>query len=255
MIQVNHAQISDKAVMEEMQYHPAESQREAMFKAAEALIIGELLKQRATELGLHIQTEETLGKQDDYLEQLIEKEVYVPEAGMAECKTYFEQNRNKFTTSPLMEVKHILLAAAPGEDKERMEALTLAETVISLLKSGESFTALAKAHSACPSKETAGSLGQISRGQTVPEFERIVFALDPGLCESPIESRYGFHVVWVENKIAGMPLEFEQVQEKIRDYLNEKVRHKAIAQYIHTLIADADIEGYDFSVSSSPLMQ
>jgi peptidyl-prolyl cis-trans isomerase C len=45
------------------------------------------------------------------------------------------------------------------------------------------------------------------------------------------------------------------VKERIADYMNEKVRRKAIAQYIHTLISDAEIEGFDFSVSDSPLMQ
>lgn len=255
MIHVNEAVIEEKAVLEEMQYHPATSQRDAMFQAAEALIIGELLKQRAAELGLELQDANAPANDDDFLDQLIEKEVDVPEAGEQECRTYFEQNRDKFTTSPLMEAKHILLAAPPGEDKPRMEALTIAEELIKQLKAGGDFAGLAKAYSACPSKETGGSLGQLSKGQTVPEFERVVFTLEPGLYDAPVESRYGFHIVWVERKVAGLPLEFMDVREKIRDYLNEKVRHKAIAQYIHTLIAGAKIEGYDFSVSTSPLMQ
>lgn len=255
MIHVNDATIDDKTVLEEMQYHPAESQREAMFKAAEALIIGELLKQRATELGFEVTGADAPATDEDYLDKLIETEVYVPEATEENCRTYFEQNKEKFTTSPLLEVRHILLAAPPGEDKPRMEALTIAEELIRQLKAGGDFDGLAKAHSACPSKETGGSLGQISKGQTVPEFERVVFSLEQGLHDSPIESRYGFHIVWVERNVPGLPLEYQDVREKIRDYLNEKVRHKAIAQYIHTLIAGAKIEGYDFSVSTSPLMQ
>jgi peptidyl-prolyl cis-trans isomerase C len=50
-------------------------------------------------------------------------------------------------------------------------------------------------------------------------------------------------------------LPYQMVEERITDYLNEKVRRKAIAQYIHTLLVAADIEGFDFSVSDSPLMQ
>jgi peptidyl-prolyl cis-trans isomerase C len=45
------------------------------------------------------------------------------------------------------------------------------------------------------------------------------------------------------------------VKQRISDYLNERVRRKAIAQYIETLIAKADIDGFDFSVSDSPLVQ
>lgn len=255
MIYVNEATIADKAVLEEMQYHPAVSQREALFKAAETLIIGELLQQRATALGLAVTPANSKASHEDYLEQLIAADVHIPEATDAECRTYFAQNREKFTTSPLLEARHILLAASPDEDKARLEALTIAEELIKRLNQGEDFAALARAYSACPSKETGGSLGQISRGQTVPEFERVVFALEPGLQQTPVESRYGFHLVWIERKVLGLPLEFADVREKIRDYLNERVRHKAIAQYIHTLIAKAKIEGFDFTVSNSPLLQ
>ena len=45
MIQVNNASISEAAIMAEMQYHPANNKRSAMLKAAESLIIGELLRQ------------------------------------------------------------------------------------------------------------------------------------------------------------------------------------------------------------------
>ncbi|WP_241971683.1 peptidylprolyl isomerase [Aliidiomarina sanyensis] len=255
MIYVNETAIPEQAILAEMQYHPAPSQEVAMKKAAEALVIGELLKQRAQALGLKVTSAKAQAAENDYIERLIEKEVHIPAATEIECEQYFRANRERFTTSPLLEVRHILCAATPEDDKVRMEALTLAEAIIQQLQAGGDFTGLANQYSACPSKSTGGSLGQISRGQTVPEFERIVFALEPGLYDSPVETRYGFHIVWVERKIAGQLLEYAQVKEKIRDYLNEKVRHKAIAQYIQTLIGGATIEGYQFELDHSPLMQ
>ncbi len=59
------------------------------------------------------------------------------------------------------------------------------------------------------------------------------------------------YVVDVLRKVEGELLPYEAVEIKINDYLNEKVRRKAIAQYIETLISAAAIEGYDFQVSSS----
>jgi peptidyl-prolyl cis-trans isomerase C len=73
--------------------------------------------------------------------------------------------------------------------------------------------------------------------------------------QKPISSRYGVHVAFIDQRVEGRRLEFDMVSQRIADYLNEKVRRKAIAQYIETLIAKADIEGFDFSVSDSPLMQ
>jgi peptidyl-prolyl cis-trans isomerase C len=97
--------------------------------------------------------------------------------------------------------------------------------------------------------ETGGSLGQIGKGQTVPEFERQLFNLPEGLASAPIESRYGMHIVLIAHREEGQQLPFDMAHARIRDYLNEKVRRKAIAQYIEALINDARIEGFSFEVS------
>ncbi|MAD74680.1 MAG: peptidylprolyl isomerase [Rheinheimera sp.] len=255
MIQVNHTQIPEKDILAEMQYHPAQSQRDAMLKSAESLIIAELLRQRAKTLGLDIANDGAATSQDDFLEQLLAQEVDIPTASADECEQYYRLNPGRFESSPLVEVSHILLAAAPEDDKARVEAKTLSEALISQLQQGASLAELAKHYSACPSKETGGSLGQINRGQTVPEFERQLFSAEPGLLPHAIESRYGFHVVLIARKVPGQLLPFKAVQQKIAEYLNEKVRRKAVAQYIHTLIVEAEIAGYDFKLSASPLMQ
>ena len=255
MITVNQPQIPEDKVLAEMQYHPAESRREAMFKAAESLIIGELFRQRAKTLGIPVSDDTVESSDEDFIEALIEQEVAIPDASEEDCRQYFEANPGKFETSPLLEVKHILLAVPKEEDAGRAEAKMRADALLDILKGGADFGKLAKRESSCPSKETGGSLGQLSKGQTVPEFERQVFVAEPGLMPRPVESRYGFHLVYIERKISGKPLTFEQAREKIAEYLNEKVRRKAIAQYIQVLIAEAKIEGYDFQVDGSPLMQ
>lgn len=255
MITVNQTQIPEDKVLAEMQYHPAESRREAMFKAAESLIIGELFRQRAKTLGIPVSDDTVESSDEDFIEALIEQEVAIPDASEEDCRQYFEANPGKFETSPLLEVKHILLAVPKEDDAGRAEAKMRADALLDILKGGADFGKLAKRESSCPSKETGGSLGQLSKGQTVPEFERQVFVAEPGLMPRPVESRYGFHLVYIERKIPGKPLTFEQAREKIAEYLNEKVRRKAIAQYIQVLIAEAEIEGYDFQVDGSPLMQ
>ncbi|CAM5224977.1 peptidylprolyl isomerase [Alishewanella longhuensis] len=157
--------------MAEVQYHPAESKRAATLKAAESLIIGELLRQRAKALGLTVKSELNRASDEDFLDALINRELTIPTAGDEECQQYYKLNPQRFASSPLLGVSHILLAAAPEDDKARVEAKALSEQLILKLQDGESLADLAKHYSACPSKETGGSLGQISRGQTVPEFE------------------------------------------------------------------------------------
>lgn len=255
MITVNDTQIPEDKILAEMQYHPAESRREAMFKAAESLIIGELLRQRARALGLPVSDDQVESSDEDFIEALVDKEVAIPEATDQDCRQYFESNPSKFETSPLLEVKHVLLAVPKEDDAGRAEVKARADALLDILKGGADFAKLARRESACPSKDVGGGLGQISKGQTVPEFERQVFAAESGLMPRPVETRYGFHLVYIERKIPGKPMPFEPVREQIAEYLNEKVRRKAMAQYIHQLIAEARIEGYDFQVDGSPLMQ
>lgn len=253
MIRVNQTVIPESAILAEMQYHPAADQREAMIKASESLIIAELVKARAAELGIVLTDE---GDNTDALEQLLRREASWPEANEEDCERYYQANPDKFQTTPLLAVSHILLAAAPDDDDARIAAADQAIALIEQLnREPEQFGQLAATHSACPSAKLEGNLGQITRGQTVPEFERQLFKLNVGLARRPIESRYGLHVVRVDQRAEGRQLSFDQVQDRIRDYLNEKVRRKAIAQYIQTLVVAADIEGFDFSVSDSPLLQ
>ncbi len=252
MITVNSIAIDEPAIYAEMQYHQAEDQREAMIKAGESLIVAELLRQRAKTLGL---INESNTEDESFSELLFSEDLDYPEANSEDCEQYFRNNTNKFASSPLLEVRHILLSADPESDAERIQVEDQAKLIVEQLKEDPAqFDSLVKAHSACPSKEVGGQLGQLSKGQTVPEFERQVFSCEPGLVGQPISSRYGYHIVMVDRNIPGEPLEYSMVETKIRDYLNERVRRKAIAQYIHQLIAAAEIEGFDFGVSDSPLM-
>ena len=253
MIQVNQVAISEQQILSEMQYHPAASQREAMIKAAESLIISELVRQRAQQAGLLLSEEGE--DSESLLEQLLQTELALPQASEQDCFTYYQANPARFISSPRLQLQHILVAAAPDDEIGRIEARQLAEKILIDLHLGSDFAQQALQHSACPSKHSAGDLGVICRGDTVPELERQLLRLPLGLHPSPLESRYGFHVVKVNHISPGEPQAFAQVKDRIAEYLQTRVKHKAIAQFIQQLINEADIEGFDFSVSGSPLLQ
>lgn len=256
-IKVNGQIISAAAVDAEIQYHPAESRRQAMVIAAETLIIGEILAQKAAEKGLSERSDHSLiDDQPAIIDALIDSEVSIPRATDEECLRYFHANTPTFTSSPLIEANHILLAADPKDLDQRAQMHDVALQIIQQLKNKESsFIELAHKYSVCPSKEVGGSLGQLSHGQTVSEFERQVFAAPEGLMLTPVESRYGYHVVFVARKVEGDPLTYDLVKEKIQTYLNDKAQRKAISQYLHRVVSEADIDGFDFDIDASTVMQ
>jgi len=247
-ISVNGVVISEKAIGNEVQHHPAGSVDSAVREAVEALVIKELLLQKAKAEGLadNLTDASTEQEQEVVIGNLLDKEVTTPESDSEACLVYYNANKEKFRSADLVEASHILLAASPDDANERHDKKTKALTLIAALKDNPgAFGEYALKYSSCPSKDTGGSLGQLTKGSTVEEFERQVFKMPEGLCEHPIESRYGYHVVWVNRHVAGEQLPFDLVENKVENYMAQQVYRQAIGQYMQILIAEADIKGID----------
>lgn len=220
-------------------------------EAARRLAIRELLRQRAKALGI-----ETQDRLDEAIDELLERDVPVPEADDAACRRYFESNRERFRSPEQIEMRHILLAAPPDDAEGRTAARDKAEELVEALwENPERFGELAAEHSRCPSADNGGRLGVVGRGQTVPELENVVLRLPIGLAERPIETRYGFHVVQILSRAGGEPLDYDDVRLMITDYLHERSWRRAVSHYLQVLIADAEISGIDLEADNSPLMQ
>lgn len=249
-ITVNDVEIPPRAINIESGNYDGGSIKQRQHQAAVALVVRELLRQRADELGIEAADDDTR------VDCVIDRDVAIPEADAGSCREYYDKNQARFCSPPLVEARHILLAAAPDDLDERDRQREVAEALIdTLTHDGGAFARLAKHNSACPSSRHGGNLGQLSRGQTVPEFDDKVLALPEGLSRRPIETRYGWHVVEVLHRVDGQQLPFEAVHERIAEYLTERSRRRAQSQYLQVLIADAEIGGIDLNANNSPLLQ
>ncbi|MEH6527181.1 MAG: hypothetical protein V7723_13985 [Sneathiella sp.] len=95
---VNETEIEDDTVFSEMQYHSGDSMEQARDAAAQALVVRELLRQEAVNRGLS-RTGDAEEALDAALMALIENDVAVPTATVDFCKTYYDQNKDRFRTS------------------------------------------------------------------------------------------------------------------------------------------------------------
>jgi parvulin-like peptidyl-prolyl isomerase len=91
------------------------------------------------------------------------------------------------------------LAAHPELDTDKQKRAQ-AEDVLKRLRAGEDFATLAKEFSTDGSKDKGGDLGWFGRGEMVPEFEQAAFALKPGETSGIVQSKFGFHIIKVEEK-------------------------------------------------------
>ena len=242
-VYVGETLIHEDDIAREMQHHPAEELAEAWHEAARSLAIRELLLQQASRLNL-----DSIEDEEDRIARVLELELKVPDPSEQDCERFYAANPARFCSPTIMAVSHILLAAAPDDIEERMRQEEAGRQLLSALLDGRSqFNELAKQYSACESRHQGGSLGQISKGQTVEEFERPVLSLN--------ESRYGWHIVRVDQRINGELLPYEHVKPQIRQYLSESVTRRAFRQYLQVLAAETGVEGVDLELPDSPLMQ
>lgn len=255
-VRVNGVVIPRAAIAQETQHHPATRPLDAMRAATAALVVRELLLQEARRLDLApepLSDEEGRRETEEeaLVRGLIEREVQTPAADEQACRRFFAQNRARFRTPDLHEARHILLPANKPDSAE------LATAIATRLASAPSdFAALAAAHSACPSGQAGGNLGQLSPGQTVPEFEAALARLTPGVIHpEPVRTRFGWHILALDRRIPGRDLPFEMVHARIAAWLEERVRRTAIRQYVEILAGRAQIEGIDLAAAGSPLVQ
>ena len=249
-VRVNGVEISPEAIAQEIQHHPAPDAETAWVEAARALAIRELLLQEARRVGIAAEpaTDEAgrIEIEDDALVgALLEMEVTPSEPGEAECLRYYEANLDRFRTPELFESAHILIEPEAADEQAWAFALERARNIIREIGDDPTaFAAAARAHSSCASAQQDGSLGQIRRGELVPEVHAGFDSLADGTtAREPVRSRFGWHVLRLHRRLEGRTMPFEMVRERIADMLEARSWSIEAARYVAGLAARNRIEG------------
>lgn len=261
-ISVGGVEITEDAIRDEAQHHPASSPAAAFDAAARALVVRALLVNEAAAKGIVVTPESVAtGKRETDEEAairgLLDAEVHTPSADTEACRRFYDANPRKFCSETLYEARHILFAAPLSAPEKREQAKSQAGAALAILVEAPGrFAELALEFSACPSKGQGGSLGQLTKGSTVPEFEAALFTLEPGqLAPTPVASQFGYHIIHLERIVEGKQLPFGMVQPRIAAWLEASSWSRAVAQYVSILASKADISGINMSAADGPLVQ
>ena len=255
-IVVEGVEIPEFLIAEEVQHHPSANPMEARVAAGRALAVRALLLQRADQLGLVAQPlTDADGREETHEEALIratlDAEVEIDPPGEAECHRVYDAQRHRFTTPVLTEAAHILVEPKT-DDAQGWETARQAtqDALDRLLRKPVLFAELAKSLSDCPSGAVGGSLGQLGPGDVVGEVERALAGLQPGqILAAPVRSRFGWHILKLERRIAGRVLPFDYVEDKIRLHLESRAWTAAATGYVAALAGRARAQGVAFSLT------
>jgi peptidyl-prolyl cis-trans isomerase D len=134
----------------------------------------------------------------------------IPVSDAALLQSYNEQ-KERWRSEERAKVRHILIKATEAADKPA--AKKKAEDILKQLKGGADFAELAKKNSDDPgSKERGGDLDWVTKGQTVPNFEKTAFSLKPKEISPLVETEFGFHIIQTLEKEAGRVKTFDEVK-------------------------------------------
>jgi peptidyl-prolyl cis-trans isomerase D len=129
---------------------------------------------------------------------------------------YYTDNRTLYVQPQQVRARHILIRLPKDADAETAEQLR--EKIDSLLekaKSGEDFAGLAEANSEDSTASRGGDLGFFERGAMVKEFEEAAFGLEPGEISPVIETRFGYHIIKLEEKQEEQIKKLDEVRDSI----------------------------------------
>ena len=202
---------------------------------AEAVLI-----QKAKEEGLHRKEEirrMLKNVEDRILLEAIVQELQKDRIAVSdeEIKEYLEKNEEKFANPEQVRVSHILL-------KRKSEA----KKILNELREGANFEKLARKYSIDSiTAPRGGDLGYISRGEMIPVFEEVAFALENRNDISRIiETPFGYHLVKLTGrkkmrKKAPDEIDSEiktRIQNEKLDRLMEKYRKESMVSVNYDLL-------------------
>ena len=158
----------------------------------------------------------------------------------AEYARWSHDEANEFE----VHARHLLVQVAAKATPEQVEAARVKAVALmeEARKPGTNFAELAKKKSEGPSAADGGDLGFFRRGVMVAEFEKAAFTLPVGGISDPIRTKFGWHVLKVEEHKALAAPPLEEVKDQLRERMLRGQLEKYTDQYVQELRSAAVVD-------------
>lgn len=193
LAKVNGREITEKEL--QMFYQTLGQQVQSQFQGEEGmkrlldeLIYQELFYSEAVDANIEategFQAELNLAKENLLKQYNIRQLLEGIQVTDEESKVFYEENPQYFSEGEQVKASHILV-----------ETIEKANEIVEEMKGELSFEDAAMKYSTCPSNQKGGDLGFFQKGQMVPEFEAVAFAMENDAVSEPVQTQFGYHII------------------------------------------------------------
>jgi parvulin-like peptidyl-prolyl isomerase len=136
----------------------------------------------------------------------------------------YKKNKSQYVQPATRDVRHILV-----------KKKTLADQLYGQLTSGGDFAALAKKYSQDPSSKSQGGKLTVSKGQTVPPFDRAAFSMRTRAISKPVKTQYGWHII---QPLGGVKKQKTTPLSQVRDAIKQQLLQERKQKKMNDWVAD-----------------
>jgi peptidyl-prolyl cis-trans isomerase C len=159
---------------------------------------------------------------------------------------YYRDNRDRFLLPEAVTASHILIRATPEAPPEQRDAARRrAAEIRDQILGGADFGRTARDVSEDAGSALAGGLvGTFPRGRMDPAFEAAAFSVKPGEISEVVETPFGFHIIRVDEHVAGRMQTIEEVREDIKMLLTDRAEQEGLSKLIEEARRTAKVQIY-----------
>ena len=178
-----------------------------------------------------------------------------PQVSDADLQAYYNAHQASYQVKEQVKARHILIAVPDGSDaKTDAAAKAKADDLLKQIKAGGNFAALAATNSDDPgSKKQGGELPFMKPGDTVPEFDKALFSLQPGQTSDVVHTKFGYHIIQVEQHDLAHLKPVTEVKSDIVPILEQQKTAAAEQAFANTLAAETKSGGFDKTATAHNL--
>jgi parvulin-like peptidyl-prolyl isomerase len=158
-----------------------------------------------------------------------------------ELRERYDRDKERYRLQERAHLREIVILRpenAAAVDAARQKA----NDITTELRGGADFAKTAMTVSESGTREKGGDLGEVVRGELLPDLDKAVFNAAQGAVIGPIETKSGWHILKVEQRLPSEVPGFDSVKDKLRKDASDETFQRDLKAYLDRLRKDAYIQ-------------